>query len=268
MLKTRIRTALIALPLFLAALFYLPQAGWALFLLLCMLIGAWEWAALAKWTPAARIAYVVLVAVSALAIWLRIVMTAHVQGAMLLYAVALVFWLVVAPLWLACSWHVRNPIAFALAGMILLLPLWLALVQLQARPGLLLILMITIWVSDTAAYFCGKRWGRRKLAPTISPGKTWEGVAGALVGVALYYAVISVGFSTGHAVLTGAAGLGVFLALTVLGVEGDLFESWIKRAAGVKDSGSVLPGHGGILDRVDALTSSMPVAALFLAWFA
>ena len=128
--------------------------------------------------------------------------------------------------------------------------------------------MAIVWISDTAAFLCGKQWGRCKLAPSISPGKTWEGVAGAFGGVTLYYVILSVCFASGHAVLDGAMGFAVFLALTALGVEGDLFESWIKRTAGVKDSGTVLPGHGGILDRIDALTSSMPAAALVLAWCA
>jgi phosphatidate cytidylyltransferase len=128
--------------------------------------------------------------------------------------------------------------------------------------------MSIIWISDTTAFLCGKRWGKHKLAPSISPGKTGEGVAGALAGVTMYYAMVSLSFPSGHTVLNGIAGLAVFLALTALGVEGDLFESWIKRTASVKDSGTVLPGHGGILDRVDALTSSMPIAALILTWFA
>jgi phosphatidate cytidylyltransferase len=268
MLITRIRTAAVALPLFLAALFLLPTAGWALFLLVWLLIGAWEWAALAKWPASSRAAYVVLVLLLTLAVWIWVVAAAHAQGMMLILGVALVFWLTIAPLWLARGWHVTHPLLFAAAGIVVLLPMWLALVQLQLEPGLLLTLMATIWVSDSVAYFCGRQWGRHKLAPAISPGKTWEGVAGALAGVALYYAIISVSFPAAHGVLNGASGLAVFAALTLLGVEGDLFESWIKRTAGVKDSGSVLPGHGGILDRVDALTPSMPAAALLLAWFA
>lgn len=268
MLTTRIITALIALPLFLAALFFLPQAGWALFLMPWLLIGAWEWGVLAKWPRAARVVYLFVVAAISGALWMLIVAPAQAHAGMVLHAIALVFWLLVAPLWLARGWQVRHPLPLALTGIILLLPLWLALVQLQAEPRLLLLLMIIVWLSDTAAFVCGKRWGQRKLAPLISPGKSWEGVAGAMAAVTLYYAFLPAGYTAGHAVLTGAAGLAVFWALTILGVEGDLFESWIKRTAGAKDSGTILPGHGGILDRVDALTSTMPVAALLLAWFA
>lgn len=267
MLITRIRTAAIALPLFLAALFFLPKTGWALFLMLWSLVGASEWAALAKWPVVARWFYVVLLAVLGFTVWVWVVESTDVNGALVVYGLSLAFWLIVVPLWLGGGWQVIHPLVFALTGIIVLLPLWLALVQLQAEPRVLLTLMAVIWVSDTAAYFCGKQWGRHKLAPAVSPGKTWEGVAGALAGVALYYAMVSLSFPVGHTALNGAAGLAVFVVLTLLGVEGDLFESWIKRTAGVKDSGTVLPGHGGILDRVDALTSSMPAAALVLAWF-
>ncbi len=267
MLNARLRTAFIALPLFLAALFYLPKTGWALFLTPWLLIGAWEWAVLAKWSLVARTCYVLILAALSLVFWMLVVAPAHVPAEITLYAIVMIFWLLVAPLWLARGWRVDHPLVLALTGIILLLPLWLALVQLQREPQLLLVLMAIVWISDTAAFLCGNRWGRRKLAPTISPGKTWEGVAGAVAAVTLYYAILAVSFASGHAVLSGIVGLAVFLALTALGVEGDLFESWIKRTAGVKDSGTVLPGHGGILDRVDALTSSMPAAALLLAWF-
>jgi phosphatidate cytidylyltransferase len=266
MLNARIITALVALLIFVAALFYLSKSAWALFLMPGLLIGAWEWAALAKWPSVVRNIYVALLAVLAYVVWYLV--TADARVATFLYATALAFWLVAAPLWLLRGWQIRHPMLLGLTGIVLLLPLWLALVQLQIEPRVLLLLMITIWISDTAALICGKLWGKRKLAPSISPGKTWLGVTGALAGVTLYYVIVSMNFSTGHIVLSGTIGLAVFLALTVLGVEGDLFESWIKRTAGVKDSGTILPGHGGVLDRIDALTPSMPIAALILAWFA
>ena len=186
----------------------------------------------------------------------------------MLFRSSLVFWLLAVPLWLATGMRMRHPVILAVTGMLVLLPMWLAMVELQANPRLLLILIVILWIADTVAYFCGKTWGRRKLAPSISPGKTWEGIAGALAGATLYYGVVTLALSTGQAVLSGLTGLAVFWFLTVLGVEGDLFESWIKRTAGVKDSGTILPGHGGVLDRVDALTPSLPAAALILAWFA
>ena len=268
MLATRIRTALIALPLFLGALFYLPKPGWMLFLLPWLLIGAWEWSALAQWRRVARVQYVLLTGALCAVLWIFVIIPVRVGVEMAVYLVASGFWLAVAPWWLARGRRIQHSLALALTGWIVLLPMWLAMVQLRAEPRVLLMLMIVLWIADTAAFFCGKRWGRHKLAPSISPGKTWEGVAGALAGTTLYYGVISSAFPAGHAVLSGLMGLFVFWLLTALGVEGDLFESWIKRTAGVKDSGTVLPGHGGVLDRVDALTSTLPVAALILACYA
>jgi phosphatidate cytidylyltransferase len=149
---------------------------------------------------------------------------------------------------------------------LLLVPTWLALLRLQEQPWVLLAILGVVWVADSAAYFAGHQWGRRKLAPAISPGKTWEGVAGAAVAVAVYHAAVWIfGFAP------AAPGLGLFAALLVailfpLSIIGDLFESWIKRQAGVKDSGRLLPGHGGVLDRIDALTSTLPLAALAFSW--
>ena len=121
-----------------------------------------------------------------------------------------------------------------------------------------------VWVADTAAYFAGRRFGQRKLAPEISPGKTWEGVWGAAAAVVVYWAVAStlLGGRDMHAL----SGLVWMLLMLVLSVVGDLFESWMKRVAGVKDSGRILPGHGGLLDRVDGLTATLPLAALYFAY--
>jgi phosphatidate cytidylyltransferase len=266
-LKTRVYTVMVVLPLFAAALFYLPSGGWALFLTPMMLVGAWEWGVLAGWRVAGRAAFVCATALGGAVLW-------HFGGGggagvrwlyPALFGASVFFWFVVAPLWLAKGWRVQSPLMMALAGALLILPLWCALIQLQARPSQLLMLMAVVWISDTAAYLCGRRWGRRKLAVTISPGKTWEGVFGAMAGVALYYALVSAAGVVDYPILQGLGGFAIFLALAVLGIEGDLFESWIKRTAGIKDSGGFFPGHGGVLDRVDALTSSMPAAALLLS---
>jgi phosphatidate cytidylyltransferase len=125
--------------------------------------------------------------------------------------------------------------------------------------------MAVVWIADIAAYFAGRRFGKRKLAPTISPGKTWEGVWGALVAVAAY-ALLLVAVAPSAFAPAGPAAMAAFVAflplLAALSVVGDLFESLLKRQAGVKDSGALLPGHGGVLDRVDALLAAMPFAAL------
>jgi phosphatidate cytidylyltransferase len=128
---------------------------------------------------------------------------------------------------------------------------------------MLLALLGVVWIADSAAFFAGRRFGRTKLAPTISPGKTWEGVVGAFVAVLLYALILQ------QVVFPGVAGFqfpGLYilvLCMTALGILGDLFESWMKRQAGVKDSGTLLPGHGGVLDRIDALTAAVPLAALW-----
>ena len=152
-------------------------------------------------------------------------------------------------------------------GVLALVPAFAALIELRAgHPGLLLAVLGTAWISDSAAYLVGRRFGRRKLAPSISPGKTWEGVAGALVAVAVYaLAWVALGAPDNRWLggpLAIPALAAVLLALAVVGIIGDLFESLIKRQAGVKDSGNLLPGHGGILDRIDAPVAMLPLAVL------
>jgi phosphatidate cytidylyltransferase len=137
-----------------------------------------------------------------------------------------------------------------------------ALTWLGQQPWLLLSLLAIVWIADTGAFFVGRRFGRHKLAPTVSPGKSWEGVAGGLACVLLYVAVLQGTGAAAGGPLDGAAGWLLALTLTALSVQGDLFESMLKRQAGAKDSGTLLPGHGGVLDRIDALTSTLPVAAL------
>lgn len=261
LLKTRVYTVMVLLPLFVAALYFLPQRGWAMAIAPLGLAGAWEWAALAGWRVHWRAVYVVFTAAAGVGAW--VFMPALSQGILL---VAAAFWVIAAPLWLGRGWRVRHPLLMAVTGAILLVPLWLAMVMLHKTPTLLLVLMAVVWVSDCAAFFCGHQWGRRKLAPSISPGKTWEGVIGAAAAVALYYGLVMAAGMDRAPVLHGASGFALFMVLMALGVEGDLFESWIKRVAGVKDSGTLMPGHGGVLDRLDALTSSLPVAALVVNW--
>lgn len=266
MLLTRILTVAILLPFFVGGLFYLPGEWWAIALMPLVLAGAWEWANLSGFSSGNRWIYCLLLLISAITILLA---GSHPLSPVLdlsIFAVSAIFWLVAAPLWLKFGWKSRAPILMIVTGWILLVPTWLALIRLQERPWLLLALMGIVWVADSAAYFAGHRWGRRKLAPTVSPGKTWEGVAGAAVAVAVYHAAIwNFGFSSHAPGIAFPAALLVAVLLP-LSIIGDLFESWIKRQAGVKDSGRLLPGHGGVLDRIDALTSTLPLAALVMAW--
>jgi phosphatidate cytidylyltransferase len=269
MLATRILTAAVAFLAFVGGLFLLPQLWWAAFLLPGLLLAAREWAALARYGSGAAWGYAGAVTLSGAAL---LAVPDDVPGrtpviVVLPYLFAAVFWAALASAWLRKQWRVRHAAVLGAAGWLVLVPTWLALVRLQPQPSLLLMLVAVVWVADTAAYLAGRRWGRRKLAPSISPGKTWEGVAGAALAVAAYYVLLQISVRPQHPLLTGAAGAAAFAAVVILSIEGDLFESWMKRQAGVKDSGHLLPGHGGLLDRIDGLTAVMPVAALALHYF-
>jgi phosphatidate cytidylyltransferase len=177
------------------------------------------------------------------------------------FLAASLFWILVAPLWLARGVSARQRVALATSGLLVLVPAALALVLL--RPAQVLQVLVLVWIADTAAYFVGRRWGRRKLAPSISPGKTWEGAWGGIAGAAVY-AMIGGTFLTGIARLP--AYLFIAVVLAAISIVGDLFESAAKRQAEVKDSGALLPGHGGILDRIDSASAVLPVAALVLSY--
>ena len=270
MLITRLATALAILPLFIGAVLWLPNAYWAALLLLLLLAAAREWARLAGYRL--RGCWLFCTCVLALPLWVMglppdMAQAAIVKGMPIAAAcgLAALFWLVLAPLWLCRGWRVSNPLIMGLTGWIVLVPTWLAMVQLQQNPLELLALLGVVWIADSAAYLAGRKLGRHKLAPAISPGKTWEGVAGAVIGVTVYYALLS-SVSQQFSEMGQAAAIALFGVLTVASVEGDLFESHIKRQAGVKDSGTLLPGHGGVLDRIDGLTASMPLAALILTY--
>ena len=262
MLKTRVLTSLILAPSFLAALFLLPEPYWGLLMLAGILMGIWEWSDMAKFPLRGRIAYLVFTALLGVTIaFASGPDMAYVQEYAIFWGIlaAAVFWILVAPNWLITRAHLRNLAVMAIAGWLMLLPLWLSLLSLR-RAGIWVLLGViaAIWVADSAAYFIGKRFGRHKLAPQISPGKTWEGVFGAWVGVGLYGLVLCQVFHLDYWIIAGLWGL------TVFSIIGDLLESLIKRQAGMKDSGTLLPGHGGMLDRIDGLTSSLPLAALFI----
>ena len=168
------------------------------------------------------------------------------------------------PVWL---WNgVRaSAVPLAAGGFVVLLPAALAMMVLPVAA--VLAVLVLVWVADIAAYFVGSRFGRHKLAPSISPGKTWEGAGGALAGVLVYATICGMLVPVVRDALTGSAGawsgyLAAAAGLCAFSIVGDLFESAAKRQAGVKDSGTLLPGHGGILDRIDSATAALPLAAL------
>lgn len=269
MLKTRILTAIVVLPLFLSALFFLQDIFWGTLLLALTVIGSREWSQLARFSVRNTIFFMLLTTLAGGELLFQlsesVKVDAYSSNPMWVYVLSAIFWIVCAPLYLKQLYVVKNPYIWMLIGWILLLPTCLALYQLRTiSPLLLLGFMATIWISDTAAYFTGRSFGKHKLAPTISPNKTWEGVAGALIAV-LIYGLAWDSWLNAESIASKLVPLLLFMA--ILGIIGDLYESLIKRHAEVKDSGNILPGHGGILDRIDALTSSLPLAILALLIF-
>lgn len=256
-LLLRVITALVLLAVFLPAVLFSPPWLWALLVTGVVVAGAYEWGRLSDLPCGMPLVYAALVGMVALGLNLQPAADAHlVQAA--LFILAALFWAFAAPLWLATGWQGRTVFVRAATGLILLLPTGAALVYLRGEgPGVLIGIMAIVWIADTAAYFSGRAFGRRKLAPRISPGKTWEGVAGALLVLLIYAWAMH-----GHLPAVPLALLFPMVAvLLYFSVLGDLFESWIKRVAEVKDSGTLLPGHGGVLDRIDAMTSALPLAA-------
>lgn len=257
----RVTTAVLMLALFVPAVLWAPAWLWGLLMAVVAAAAAYEWGRLSHFAPSSARGYAAVLGGVALALpYAAGAAWPALQTGLILLAVA--FWLLLAPLWLAGRWQGSQAFLRAVVGAVVLLPTWAALLYLHARgPGVLLAVMAVVWIADSAAYFAGRRFGRHKLAPAISPGKTWEGIAGALVALALYAALL------GGAVALPVPSLFLAMAgLLYLSVLGDLYESWIKRVSGTKDSGSMLPGHGGVLDRIDALTPTLPAAAAMLLW--
>ena len=266
MLKQRIITAFILLFLLLAAVFELPASGWAVLVGLMVMQGTREWSKLAKMRgPAVGWYWLVTLILFLAVLWIHFNVSSQqkITFQLLIYGASAVFWMGVVPAWLMGGWKTKNPVLMAVVGWLVLLPTGMAMLDLRVenpQPWWLLGVMGLVWMADISAYFAGRKFGKHKLAPSISPGKTWEGVAGAMLGVMVYVIVVMVGsgLEQRYSLLLYA------IAGVVFSVIGDLFESAIKRQAGVKDSGALLPGHGGLLDRIDALTSTLPLAALVL----
>ena len=241
MLKARVVTALLLLLGLLGAVFLLPPAGW---LVVCALVcgaAAWEWGNLAGFGRPLRIASAIAFAAACLLLgFVSGLGTGALSGARMLlplYGLSAVLWVIVVPLWLRRKWTLHNPLVASGVGFVVLVPTALALVHLRAIDAILMMAaMAVVWVADIAAYFTGRAFGRHKLAPTISPGKTWEGAAGAALGVLLFgFGMLAwLGANQPAGALTVAF---VLVCWTAISIIGDLFESLLKRQAGLKDSG-------------------------------
>lgn len=258
-------TALLLAPIVIGAVLWLPTPGFAVFIGAVLLLGAWEWSALAGLSgKPQRAVYLVVLALAMLLLW-------RFPGWQVwLLGIGALWWGLQALLLSGVSRiePVEGLDARLLPiGLLVLAPPWVALVRLHstpdAGPASVLFLLLLVWTADIAAYFVGRRWGRTKLAPALSPGKTRVGVYGALAGA--FVCGLAFGW---YLSLDAAAILLVALVCIVAAaasVVGDLYESLLKRRRGVKDSGRLLPGHGGLLDRIDSMTAAAPVLALGLA---
>jgi len=275
MLKQRIVTGLILAISFLAALFALPVIGFISLVTVVLAYAAWEWSHLAGLTnTTGRGFYMLSVVVLAgiLAAYLGFepnILLAEKPRFLLLLAC---IWWAIAVLWVqsypssAILWGQRW--LCLVMGVFVLLPMWLAfagLMSLADGPKLVLAVVLLVALADIGGYFVGRAIGRTKLAAKVSPGKTWEGLLGGQLAI-----VLVVG-TTGWFLDFDASRIGLWLALAMVtglaSVLGDLLESMVKRHRGVKDSGTILPGHGGVLDRIDGLTAALPVFSLLLSLF-
>ena len=265
MLRLRVVTALILVALLVPAIFFLDQRAWAVLVAFISGVAAWEYARLSRFCQSGQIVFGVLIFLTGF--FLTFLLEDKDIPALVFITApfSVFFWLLLAPCWLRYRWVLNNHILIALVGFVLFIPTWSALVFIRTlSPWWLLLVLCMVALADIAAYFSGRRFGQRKLAPNISPGKTWEGAWGAMLAVTV--AGCGLLFFYGKPVSLGMMVFALFALplLTLLSIAGDLFESLLKRQAGVKDSSNLLPGHGGVLDRIDSYISSLPLVALFI----
>lgn len=263
--RARLVTAALLLAGFVAAVLLLDRVFFAILVGAIVALAALEWANLCKLARRAALAYTAgTVAVFAvLIVWLFPISAAERPEATL-FLLSTLFWVGVVPFWFLRGVAGSGGSLVPAAGLVVILPAAVAMVALP--PARLLLVLALVWIADTFAYLAGRALGRHKLAPSISPGKTWEGVAGALAGTIVYAAICAALVPSLRDNINGGVMWLVYLsgaaALCGVSVLGDLFESAVKRRASVKDSGALLPGHGGVLDRIDSATAALPLAAL------
>ncbi|MEJ0040649.1 MAG: phosphatidate cytidylyltransferase [Gammaproteobacteria bacterium] len=254
-IKKRIVTAGVLIALLLLVVLVLPPIATVIALTVVVLAGAWEWSAFLRITSVwQRLIYVVVVAALLPIVWS---FTKSLDGLKLVLSIAVVWW-VIALGWVMFAPRLVSAWAAALAGVLALVPAWIALMRLRvdSERGAewVLFALILVQVADIGAFFVGRRFGRRRLAPSVSPGKTWEGVIGGLIASGLVAILGSSRFG-----IPLVQFLPLCLAVVAFSIVGDLTESLLKRFAGLKDSGRLFPGHGGVMDRIDSVTAAAPV---------
>ena len=288
MLKQRIITALILAPAAILAIFYLSLINFAAAMLVVMAIGAWEWGPLMGCANKRyRIAFVSVTSILIATLWYFLPLDTlwdapkHlVDEANIVLWLAVAWWLLSAGLTFLYPrfskfWSSHRSVR-GLFGWLTLVPTWLAFMALRSSDyqvdpyhgaQLLMFLFLMVWSADVGAYFVGKSIGKHKLLPNVSPGKTLEGFLGGVVFACVL--VVVAGYFIDWTMAQYRIVIPVTILITTISVLGDLNESMFKRQAGVKDSGTILPGHGGILDRIDSLTATAPIYALcyaYLGW--
>ena len=259
MLKQRVLTAIVALAVLALVLFVVPAIVARIVIALLMLVAAWEWSGfIFSQENKRRFVYVLFIAILIAVIFFKLPDVGLVE---IILKSSLAWWLAALAWMFFFPTTIAKPVAW-ICGALVIVPGWLALDYLYLRtPELLLFALLIVWVADIGAYFVGKGFGRVKLAPQISPGKTWEGVLGGLSAVMLLAAIGSQVLEIDIAVLVPFC-----LAVAMISIVGDLTVSMFKRHAGVKDSGTLFPGHGGVLDRIDSVTAAAPLFAVALGW--
>ncbi len=267
MLKLRIISAVILAPAVILSVLYMRSPWFALLLGSIALLGAWEWATMVVKTTFARVMYVVVCAGLIATCWFAL-QDNHIRLVMFVGSLYWVFILLLLSFYQS-SWLGNYLLDSFLhySGYFVLVVGWLAMLSLHnQQPLLLLFLFLLIWVADISAYFTGKKFGRNKLSEELSPGKTREGVLGAVIGT-LLFSLVGI-YLWQEKLVWGLAVYFVLLCVfsVLISVVGDLFESLLKRNAGMKDSGSIIPGHGGVLDRIDSLLAASPGFMLGLYW--
>lgn len=263
MLKQRILTALVLLPLMLMMLLWTNQAVWGIFCGVIALMALWEYGRIVGFCSKVRSQYLMGTAFFLLMAWAGDWMLPS-----FVWLMVLVFWLLIMPMWLKRKW---SPVGIwkMVCGWLLMLPFWFGMMLLRPESesvATLLSLMVLVWIADSGAYFVGRAIGKHKMAPVISPKKSWEGAIGGWVMVLIYMCWIQ----TFGWMEIQMGWFGLLLLTTVLvwvSIGGDLLESWLKRVGGVKDSSHILPGHGGVFDRIDSLIAVVSVYSAMLVLF-
>jgi phosphatidate cytidylyltransferase len=254
-LRKRIVTAIVLAAILVSIVLFLPPVATLVLLTVLVLAGAWEWSGFLRLPGFVfRSLYVVFLAMMMPIVWH---VTETPEGREIVLAIAVVWWLI-ALVWIAFAPQRVSPWSAALAGLLALLPAWLALVRLRfdlpRGAEWMIFALLLVFAADIGAFFAGRRFGRLRLAPAVSPGKTWEGVLGGAAASAL----VGIAGSEWFGVPLDTF-LPLCLAAVGFSVIGDLTESLLKRFAGVKDSGTLFPGHGGVMDRIDSVTGAAPV---------